>query len=257
MPPNPQSGSLEKWATEELWIFFFSPTWQFFCPICRIHCEHFFLCFSADVTLGEEARWHWLIGKCCCFKKGLSSLLHPSTQGSSWQAGWCWDWGGAQAAVSGLGVHECKSLCVCVCVCVCVECKCGAVAVWCSQAAPDVPQQSTVQKLFISPSMAAAELLAVWEQSRFTPARTCTYAFIQYMTRVSPAETQAYTYLFIDPCLHTQTLAPGSPFTACSTRRQAVLRGCAEVMFLLPAAQTLLVIRAEELDKAVHKLPFL
>ena len=97
--------------------FFFSPTWQFFCPICRIHCEHFFLCFSADVTLGEEARWHWLIGKCCCFKKGLSSLLHPSTQGSSWQAGWCWDWGGT--AVSGLGVHECKSLCVCVCVCVC------------------------------------------------------------------------------------------------------------------------------------------
>lgn len=38
--------------------------------------------------------------------------------------------------------------------CVCVECKCRAVAVWCSQAAPDVPQQSTVQKLFISPSKA-------------------------------------------------------------------------------------------------------
>lgn len=77
------------------------------------------------------------------------------------------------------------------------------------------------------------------------------------MTRVSPAETQALHVPFSDPCLHTQTLALGSPFTACSTRRQAVLRGCAEVMFLLPAAQMLLVIGVEELDKAVHKLPFL
>lgn len=51
-----------------------------------------------------------------------------------------------------LGAHECKS--VSVRFCVRFECKCGAVAVWCSQAAPDVPQQSTVQKLFISPSKA-------------------------------------------------------------------------------------------------------
>lgn len=40
-----------------------------------------------------------------------------------------------------------------VCVCV-LNANAGAVAVWCSQAAPDVPQQSTVQKLFISPSKA-------------------------------------------------------------------------------------------------------
>lgn len=68
-------------------------------------------------------------------------------------------WDGMEAAVegwggvgSGPGVHECK--CECVSMCVCVECKCRAEAVWCSQAAPDVPQQSTVQKLFISPSKA-------------------------------------------------------------------------------------------------------
>lgn len=50
------------------------------------------------------------------------------------------------------------SVCVCVrahvsvCVRVRAEFRCEGVAVWCSQAAPDMPQQSTEQKLFISPS---------------------------------------------------------------------------------------------------------
>lgn len=70
------------------------------------------------------------------FKCRLSSLLHPSDSLDD-----VWMWG----AFSELHVHECKK-----CVQMCVACKCGAVAVWCSQAAPDVPWQSTVQKLFIS-----------------------------------------------------------------------------------------------------------
>lgn len=51
----------------------------------------------------------------------------------------------------GIGAQRVVLLCVCGRVCVCVRAfRCEGVAVWCSQAAPDMPQQSTEQKLSIT-----------------------------------------------------------------------------------------------------------
>lgn len=73
-----------------------------------------------------------------------------------------------------MSVKECVCVCVYECVCV-LNANAGAVAVWCSQAAPDVPQQSTVQKLFISPSK-AQQNYSVWGNR--TDTHTCMYMHI-------------------------------------------------------------------------------
>lgn len=116
---------------------------------------------------------------------------------------------------SGLGVHECK--------CVCAECKCESVAVWCSQAAPDVPRQSTAQKLFIGPGKGTAELRGDKQQDR------CKHVYLQYAhiysiyiyvhslnaTRVGPAEMSAHILPHMHQrglltCLRICRSAPGS-----------------------------------------------
>ena len=88
------------------------------------------------------------------------------------------------------------NVCVCMCECVlCVECKCGALTVWCSQAAPDVPQQSTVQKLLISQARCTAELFNVESHNTYEYERMHVHAyvkrhayFLQRVDNISPAE---------------------------------------------------------------------
>lgn len=179
---------------------------------------------SSHVSLAEEVMGHWILTNRCWIQKGLSSLLHPFAQGSSWQGRKARDGG----AASGLGVGDFKRVCVRMCV------YWMQMWSWSCVVQSGCTRHATAEhsaEIIHQPKKGAAQPLSVEEQRR-------------------------HTGIFMSPQLtHIDQIYLPNIFLQ-KVLISFSLWGYVSAIFLA-GIQMLPVIGVKELDKAVRKLPFL